>query len=46
MEPRTRTVDVEGREVEEKACRWEGRIRGVERDIVVVRVWRGIMTAA
>ena len=34
MEPRTRTVDVEGREAGEKAWRWEGRIRGVARDIV------------
>jgi hypothetical protein len=34
MEPRTRTVEVEGREAGEKACRCEGRMRGVARDIL------------
>lgn len=34
MEPSRRTVEVEGREEGEKACRWEGRIRGVARDIM------------
>ena len=38
IEPRMRTVDVEGREAGEKAWRWEGRMRGVARDMVVVRV--------
>ena len=32
--PRRRTVEVEGREVGEKACRCLGRIRGVAWDIV------------
>ena len=36
IEPRMRTVDVEGREAGEKAWRWEGRMRGVARDMVVV----------
>jgi hypothetical protein len=36
IEPRMRTVDVEGRESGEKAGRWEGRMRGVARDMVVV----------
>lgn len=36
IEPRMRTVDVEGREVGEKAWRWEGRMRGVARDMMVV----------
>jgi len=34
IEPRMRTVDVEGREAGEKAGRWEGRMRGVARDMV------------
>jgi hypothetical protein len=38
IEPRMRTVDVEGREAGEKAWRWEGRMRGVARDMVVVGV--------
>jgi hypothetical protein len=34
MEPRTRTVEAEGREAGEKAGRWDGRMRGVARDIL------------
>ena len=34
MEPRIRTVDVEGREAGEKVWRCEGRMRGVARDMV------------
>jgi hypothetical protein len=40
IEPRMRTVDVEGRESGEKTGRWEGRMRGVARDMVVVVFWR------
>jgi hypothetical protein len=39
IEPRMRTVDVEGRESGEKTGRWEGRMRGVARDMVVVVFW-------
>ena len=39
IEPRMRTVDVEGREAGEKARRWEGRMRGVARDMMVVVFW-------
>jgi hypothetical protein len=39
IEPRMRTVDVEGREAGENAWRWEGRMRGVASDMVVV--WLG-----
>ena len=34
MEPRRRTVEVEGRLAGEKAWRWDGRMRGVARDIL------------
>jgi hypothetical protein len=44
MEPRIRTVEVEGREAGEKAWRWEGRMRGVARDMVNGRwVGRGML---